>query len=47
MPVTHRHYGDMTHAFFSFVNVFERGDEAVARVAQDVAQLLTGGAPVT
>jgi acetyl esterase len=40
VPVTHRHYGDMTHAFFSFVNVFERGDEAVTHVAQDIAQVI-------
>jgi acetyl esterase len=37
VTVTHRHYGDMTHAFFSFVNVFDRAGEAIARVAQDLA----------
>jgi acetyl esterase len=42
VPVTHRHYGDMTHAFFSFVNVFERGDEAVVQVAQDIAPAIDG-----
>jgi acetyl esterase len=40
VPVIHRHYGDMPHAFFSFVNVFERCDEAVAQVAQDIARAL-------
>ena len=42
VSVTHRHYADMTHAFFSFVGAFERAGEAVARVAQDVVEILTG-----
>jgi len=36
VPVTHRHYDGMTHAFFTFVNVFDRGNEAVAQVAADI-----------
>jgi acetyl esterase len=36
VEVVHRHYGDVTHAFFSFVNVFERGNEAIERVGQDI-----------
>lgn len=50
VPVTHRHYGDMTHAFFSFTGVFERAGEAVVRVAQDAVEILTaeaGNRPVT
>ncbi|HTP21106.1 MAG TPA: alpha/beta hydrolase [Solirubrobacteraceae bacterium] len=38
VPVTHRHYGDMTHAFFPFVSVFDRAAEAIAQVGQDLAQ---------
>lgn len=41
VTVVHRHYGDMPHAFFSFVNVFERGDEAVGQVAADVRSALS------
>jgi acetyl esterase len=36
VEVTHHHYDDMIHAFFSFVNVFARGDEAVAQVGRDI-----------
>lgn len=43
VPVTHHHYADMVHGFFSFVNVFERGDEAVRRVCQELAAHLTDG----
>jgi hypothetical protein len=34
--VTLHHYEDMMHVFFQFVNVFERGDEAVEQVGQDI-----------
>jgi acetyl esterase len=36
VPVTHRHYDGMIHAFFTFVNVLDKGNEAVAQVAADV-----------
>jgi acetyl esterase len=36
VPVTHHHYDDMIHAFFSLVNVLERGNEAVAQVGADI-----------
>jgi acetyl esterase len=34
--VTHHHYDDMVHAFFSFVNAIPRGNEAVARVGREI-----------
>jgi acetyl esterase len=34
VPVTHHHYDDVVHAFFSLVNLLERGDQAVARVGE-------------
>ena len=30
VPVEHRHYGSQIHAFFTFVNVFDDADKAVA-----------------
>jgi acetyl esterase len=33
VTVTADHYHDMAHPFFAFVNVFERSNEAVERVA--------------
>jgi acetyl esterase/lipase len=39
----HYHYDDMIHAFFSFVNVLERGNEAVAQVAAEIRAVT--GAP--
>jgi acetyl esterase len=36
VPVTHHHYDDMTHAFFSLVNLLERGNEAVEQVGADI-----------
>jgi acetyl esterase len=36
VPVTHRHYDDMIHAFFSLVNLLERGNEAVAKVGAEI-----------
>jgi hypothetical protein len=35
----------MAHPFFAFVNVFERSDEAVARVAQQIQATLTAAPP--
>jgi acetyl esterase len=40
VPVTHRHYDDMIHAFFSLVNVLERGNEAVAEVGAEIRTAL-------
>jgi acetyl esterase len=34
--VTHHHYDDMVHAFFSFVNAIPRGNEAVAQVGREI-----------
>jgi acetyl esterase len=46
VPVTHRHYDDMIHAFFSLVNLLERGDEAVAEVGTEIrAAAVSAGAP--
>jgi acetyl esterase len=36
VDVTLHFYADMPHAFFQFVNVFQRGDEAVMQVGRDV-----------
>jgi len=36
VPVTHHHYDDVVHAFFSLVNVLDRGNEAVAQVGADI-----------
>jgi acetyl esterase len=44
VDVTHHHYDDMIHAFFSFVNIFARGNEAVEQVARDIRAKV--GAPV-
>jgi len=40
VPVTHHHYADMIHAFFSLVNLLERGNEAVEQVGADVRATL-------
>jgi acetyl esterase/lipase len=46
VPVTHRHYEDMFHDFFSFVNLIDAGNEAVARVGAEIRALVaTLGAP--
>ena len=37
VDVSHHHYDDMIHAFFTMVNLLERGDEAVARVGAELA----------
>ena len=36
VPVTHHHYDDVVHAFFSLVNMLTRGNEAVAQVGADI-----------
>jgi len=36
VDVTAHHYKDMAHPFFSFVNVFQRSNEAVERVAERI-----------
>jgi acetyl esterase len=46
VPVTHRHHEDMFHDFFSFVNLIDAGNEAVARVGAEIRALVaTLGAP--
>jgi acetyl esterase len=44
VPVTHHHYADMIHAFFEFVNMFERADEAIAQVGGDIRAALAQSA---
>ena len=41
VPVTARHYDDMMHVFFQFVNIFERGNEAVEQVGRDIQTALS------
>jgi acetyl esterase len=36
VTVTADHYDDMAHPFFAFVNVFERSNEAIERVARQI-----------
>jgi acetyl esterase len=36
VPVTHHHYDDVVHAFFTLVNLLERGNEAVAQVGGEI-----------
>jgi acetyl esterase len=43
--VTLHFYEDMLHAFFQFVNVFERGDEAVDQVGRDIRAVLNANPP--
>jgi len=38
--VTHRHYADMFHDFFSFVNLIDAGNEAVERVGAEIRALV-------
>jgi acetyl esterase len=40
VPVTHYHYDDVFHAFFSLVNLIERGNEAVAQVGADIRSVV-------
>jgi acetyl esterase len=40
VPVTHRHYEDMFHDFFSFVNLIDAGNEAVERVGAEIRALV-------
>ncbi len=40
VQVTHRHYADMFHDFFSFVNLIEAGNEAVERVGAEIRALV-------
>jgi acetyl esterase len=43
--VTAHHYADMAHPFFSFVNVFERSNEAVERVAKRIRATVAPSRP--
>jgi acetyl esterase len=36
VPVTHHHYDDVVHAFFSLINLLRRGNEAVAQVGSEI-----------
>ena len=47
VAVTSDHYQDMAHPFFAFVNVFERSNEAVERVAERIRAAVTSAAPAT
>jgi acetyl esterase len=44
VPVTADHYDDMAHPFFAFVNVFERSNEAIERVAKQIRATVPSGA---
>jgi acetyl esterase len=46
VSVSHHHYDDMIHAFFSLVNLLERGNEAVEQVGSEIrAVVARSGAP--
>lgn len=46
VPVTHLHHDDQFHDFFSFVNLIDAGNDAVARVGADIRALVASlGAP--
>jgi acetyl esterase len=47
VAVTSHHYADMAHPFFAFVNVLQRSDEAVARVAQQIRATRIPAAPAS
>jgi acetyl esterase len=38
VPVSHHHYDDVFHAFFTLVNLIERGNEAVAVVGSEIRE---------
>jgi hypothetical protein len=40
VQVTLRHYEDMPHVFFSFVNLIPAGNQAVADVGSRIAELI-------
>lgn len=40
VPVTYDHYDDMIHAFFSLVNLMQRGNEAVEHVGAEIRAAL-------
>jgi acetyl esterase len=42
VAVTAHQYDDMMHVFFQFVNVFERGNEAVERVGEEIRAAVGG-----
>jgi acetyl esterase len=46
VTVTADHYPDMAHPFFAFVNLFDRSNEAVQRVAELIHAATTSAAPV-
>jgi acetyl esterase len=43
VPVSLRHYEDMPHAFFTFVNLFTTGNTAVEEVGAQARELLAAG----
>ena len=36
VPVTHHHYDDQIHAFFTLVNIFDSANEAVPKVGEEI-----------
>jgi acetyl esterase len=40
VSTTHYHYDDVFHAFFSLINLIERGNEAVAQVGADIRSVV-------
>jgi acetyl esterase len=45
VPVTRRHYDDMFHDFFSFVNLIDAGNEAVEQVGTEIRTLVATTSP--
>ncbi|HUO74519.1 MAG TPA: alpha/beta hydrolase [Solirubrobacteraceae bacterium] len=46
VPLSHHHYDDMIHAFFSLVNLLEPGTEAVAQVGGEIRAAVAARAAV-
>ncbi len=47
VPVTHHHYDDQIHAFFTMVSLFESADEVVAKVGADVRNAVASATPAS
>jgi acetyl esterase len=45
VPVTRHHHDDMIHAFFSYVNLFRRGNETVAQVGGEIRDAVLAARP--
>jgi acetyl esterase len=47
VPVSHHHYDDVIHAFFTLVNMIGRGDEAVAQVGGEIREAVARATAAT